>query len=113
MKKLKNPLRKVWYRSVKSSKNSISQEQLVFSIHRERKTELIKLLKKLREVSVFADGLPKEGGMIDILGGAKGHLIYLMAEIVDCARTKEPDLIEACKEMLMEYAKILLGKTNS
>jgi len=74
---------------------------------------LIELLKKLREVSIFPDALPKEGGMTDILRGTKAHLIYLMPEIVDCTKTKEPDLIEACKEMLMEYAKIVLGETNS
>ena len=71
---------------------------------------LIDLLRNLRKISIFPNSLPKQGGMEDILGGEKGHLIYLMPEIVDCTSTKETDLRDELKTTLLEYNKILLGQ---
>lgn len=71
------------------------------------------MLQRLKEVSVFPGALPKKGGMEDLLGGGKAHLVFLMPEIVDCTATKETDLIDAFKDILFEYSRILLGEANS
>ena len=78
---------------------------------RNRKTDLIELLSKLRSISVFSNALPKkEGGIADLLGGGKAHLVYLMPEIVECISSKEGDLREAIKEVLQEVNRMLLGE---
>ncbi len=78
---------------------------------RNRKTDLIELLAKLRATTIFPNALPKrEGGIADLLAGGKAHLIYLMPEVVECISSKENDVRDAIKEALQEINRMLLGE---
>eukprot|EP00826_Nyctotherus_ovalis_P047211 TRINITY_DN5401_c0_g1_i2.p1 TRINITY_DN5401_c0_g1~~TRINITY_DN5401_c0_g1_i2.p1 ORF type:complete len:166 (+),score=16.68 TRINITY_DN5401_c0_g1_i2:65-499(+) len=76
-----------------------------------RKTDLVELLCKLREIVIFPHALPKHGGTrSELLLGEKAHLVYLMPAILECITTKEEDLREAIRHTLCDINRMVLGE---
>ena len=78
---------------------------------RQRVTDVVELLAKLKELRIFPNAVPRgTGGMGELLANDRAHLVYIMPAIVDCISTKEGELRDAIKDILQEIGRMLIGE---
>jgi len=75
-------------------------------INRNKAQDLIYLLDKLMKVKIDRT---KQEEYDEIYETGKGHLILIMPELVECIGTKEIELRNKVKEILLEISDILIG----
>ncbi len=74
---------------------------------------MISLLEKLTETTITANSLPQKKEVTRrIFATGKGHLVYLMPEMVECINSKEVELRLAVKDVLMKLSELLIGDDN-
>ena len=68
-------------------------------------------MKKLKELSIFPNSLPKQKSNIpELVAKEKVHLIYIMPSIIECLSTKEGDLRKALMEILNDINKLTMSQ---